>query len=540
MKVIEQNGDILGDGVNIAARIEPLSDAKGIMITRQVYDQVHNKIEERIVKAGKHNLKNIGTPVELYKVLLNNEKLSSSIELDRHRIAVLPLANMIADPNDQYFADGMTEELISTISKIKELTVISRTSAMKYKDARMPISEIGQELRVGSILEGSARKSGNRVRITEQLIDVNNDSHVWSQSYDRDLSDVFAIQADIAEQVASALRVELLSNEKERIRKKATEKTEAHTMYLKGRYYWNERTEEGVKKALRYFEEAVKIDPEFAPAYSGLADTYSILSDYTWMPAENASQLSKENAMRAVRLDDELAEAHASLGLSLVNFDWDAAGSEREFRRAIELRPSYSSAYQWYGILLFYMRKYQDCHEMFRRAVELDPYSRIIALNFANSFILLDRAGEARNRIEKIIEINPDFPVAHFWKSFACMVLGRHDEAITEAEVFVQMENGKANSKLALAFQQAVAGHKKEAEDLLEEINSRDDASSWPAMGVVRLALGQKKEGYELLEEACRKREPNLLYIFGYPWLSQYWSDPEWLAIERTIGLVKM
>ncbi len=278
--VVHSEKDVQGDAVNVASRIEPLASPGGITITEQVYHQIRNKFEFPFVSLGQQSLKNVHDPVEVYRVVLPWEmQLSNEPSLEKRRIAVMPFTNISPDPRDEYFADGMTEELISTLSRIGELRVISRTSVMHYKGTSKNLGEIARELRVGSILEGSVRKASDDLRITAQLIDTGNDEHLWSQDYDRKLENVFAIQREIAQSVAEVLKIRLLSGEKKSIEKRPTENTEAYALYLKGRYYWNERVRDSNDKAVRCFEEAVKLDPNYALAYSGLADCYLIYSD---------------------------------------------------------------------------------------------------------------------------------------------------------------------------------------------------------------------------------------------------------------------
>ncbi|MDA4120425.1 MAG: adenylate/guanylate cyclase domain-containing protein, partial [Thaumarchaeota archaeon] len=250
--VVHSGEDILGDAVNVASRVEPLAEAGGICITRQVVDQVEGKVQWRLNSLGKRELRNLPNPIEIFAVETGSAETKQEIRPTppRSRLAILPFNNLSPDPNDRYFADGITEELISTVSKIGELSVISRSSAMKYRDTTLSMEQVGRELGVGAILEGSVRKAGNKVRIAAQLIEVDTDRYVWSQSYDRDLTDVFQVQGEIAEQVAQGLKVQLLSKEKEKLGIKETESPEAYSLYLKGRYFWNERTQEGVKKAI--------------------------------------------------------------------------------------------------------------------------------------------------------------------------------------------------------------------------------------------------------------------------------------------------
>src|SRR3989449_5655335 len=278
--VVESQGDISGDAVNIASRIQSLAEDGGISVTRQVYDQVQNKFDLPLKSLGSRSLKNVSAPLEVYKMILpwEKEQKSAAQLLETSRVAVLPFANMSPDPGDSYFADGITEEIISTLSGVSGLNVISRTSVMSYKGTTKRVKEIGGELEAGSVLEGSFRKAGNKIRVTAQLIDVRDDRHVWAHSYHRNLDDVFGVQTDIAKQVSDALRVKILAPEIDRIDRKPTESTKAYTLYLSGRYHWNRRGIEDINKATEYFAQAVKEDDRFALGYVGLADSNEILS----------------------------------------------------------------------------------------------------------------------------------------------------------------------------------------------------------------------------------------------------------------------
>jgi TolB-like protein/Tfp pilus assembly protein PilF len=460
--------------------------------------------------------------------------------LDPRRVAVLPLANMSPDPNDRYFADGMTEELISTISRIGELNVISRTSIMRYRDTTLPIGQIAQELGAGSILEGSIRKAGNRIRITAQLIQAESDRHVWSQTYDRELSDVFAIPSDIAEQVAEALKVHLLSKEKQIIEKKATVSPEAYALYLKGRYYWNERAETSVSKAIKYFEEAVRTDPNFALAYSGLADAYFIMSDYLWMDPGAAGPLAERYASMAVAIDDGLAEAHASLGSSFLNRSWDFDSAEREYKKAIELRPNYPAAYHWYAILLTFLGRFEDASAMVKRANELDPYSRVLNMATGVSLYYLRKFDQSIKQFDEVINSNPDFAAAYFWKSVVCVEMGRFGDAIEEGKKAVEVDKGTAGMKVSLAWAYARAGNKESAARIMNEVASDEKGNVAPAwVGMVRFALGEKDEAFRLFLKACEIRDTDLLYLRGSPIFAECQSDPKWAEIEKKLRLPK-
>src|SRR5271165_6013608 len=328
--VVQSDQDVYGDAVNIASRIEPLAEPGGICITQQVYDQVNNKLEIQLTSIGKRVLKNVETPIEIYMV--SSHAISSDagpkMNLDRRRVAVLPLVSLTSDPEDEFFSDGLTEEMISTISQIQELRVISRTSIMRFKKSPKGLGEIGRELGVGSVLEGSMRKYGKKIRVTAQLIDVETDEHLWSQNYDRDLSDIFAIQSDIAKNIADSLKIRLIDEEKRRIEKAPTKSSEAHSLYLKGRYFWNERSESGLKRAIEYFEKAIEKDPDYALSYVGIADCYNVLGEHGYVPMKEAAHKSIGFATKALELDSSLAEAHTSLASSLYAINQEAR-SER-------------------------------------------------------------------------------------------------------------------------------------------------------------------------------------------------------------------
>jgi adenylate cyclase len=531
--VVHSAGDVLGDAVNVAARLQPLADPGGICVTRQVVDQVERKVGVRFVKTGPRELKNIRYPVELYKVeSIKGESPAEEGGLDPRRVAILPFANMSADPNDKYFADGLTEELISTVSRIGELSVISRTSVMRYKDTTVPICEIGRELASGTVLEGSVRKAGNRVRVTTQLIDARSDKHLWAQSYDRDLTDIFAIQGDIAEQVAEALRVKLVSEEKEAVEKKATGNLEAYTLYLRGRQAWNERSKEGLARAMDFFKRAVELDPEFALAYTGLADCYTIMEDRAMMPHKEAIPLARGYAEKAVGFDGDLAEGHASLGLILEK-EWDLAGAQAEFRMALTLKPSYATAQHWYSSLLGSLGDHEGAFAAAKRALELDPLSSTVGQGVGVALLNLGRYDEAVGEFEKVLETDPDYVSAHFWKAWALYQRGDLGQAIEEAQKGVEKDSSSFIASMALAWLQVKAGRREPAQRLLEDARKAEGYVSPAAIAILKLGLGEKDEAYELLESAFEAHDGFLGYFREFPWLAEYRKDSRWVEIER-------
>jgi TolB-like protein len=537
--IVHSEEDVLGDAVNVASRVEPLAEPGGICVTRQVVDQVVGKVRWQMRSMGMRELRNVAGSTEVFEVVAQKTPPTPGAKqtLDPRRVAILPFSNLSPDPSDRYFADGMTEELISTVSRVRGLSVISRSSAMRYRDTNFSMAQVGKDLRVGAVLEGSVRKSGNRVRISAQLIEVDTDRYIWSQSYDRELTDIFQVQGEIAQQVAEGLQVHLLSAERQSLGKKATDSPEAYSLYLKGRSYWGERSKDATKKAIRYFEEAAKADPSFARAYSGLADCYAILSDIGWMSPSTAGQLAKENALKALSVDDTLAEAHASLGLVSMNHFWDFATAEREFRRAIDLNPNYAPAYHWYGMLLSFLKRYEDAIRMIGRAADLDP--RFLAVDQSVGVALLEvgRSEEALERFRRIVTENPDFVAVHYWMAMAYLTQSRHDEAVEEGKKEAELDGWSDNSKLDLAFFQSVVSQHDAAGKILDEVQSRAESYVSPvSVALVKLGLGRDREAFEWLEKARQEHDASLLYFASVPFFERYRSDPRWLEIERKMG----
>ena len=538
--VVEYQGDISGDAVNVASRIEPLAEDGGVCLSRQVFDQVMNKFELPLISLGPKTLKNLSSPVEVYMMEMpwqeGNEGRTTTF--DRRRIAILPFTNISPDPTDEYFADGMTEELISTMSRIRGLKVIARTSVMGYKEGHKKVSEVARELDVGTVLEGSVRKAGNRIRITVQLIDSETSEHTWAESYDRELIDVFAVQTDISMTVAEALKVQLLSEERAVIGKRPTAEPEAYTLYLKGRYCWNERTQQSVNKAVEYFEQAARIDPTFVLAYSGLADCYNALAGFDWMAPDRAYPLAKSFSMKALEIDEGLAEAHASLAVTLKNQLWDFGSAERELRRAIELRPSYALAYHWLAGLLGMLGKVEEALSWERRGIEIDPYSPTISTGLADWLAISGKTDEAMKQYRRIAKLDPGYIPARIWKSEVHAVLSEYDAAVEEATKAVEIEKTPP-TELNLAWAYAVAGRRDEAQGVLDNVMGRAAREQVcpVAVGTVEFAMGRTEEGFMWLEKALKEGDDCLLDLVSDLWFKQYRSDPRWKEIYTRMGL---
>jgi len=505
-EVVETQGDISGDAVNVASRIEPLAEDGGVCITRQVYDHVMNKLELPMEALGPKSLKNVVVPFEVYRILMPwNDKGVISAKLDKTRIAVLPFANISPSPSDEYLADGLTDELITTISQLSGLQVIARTSIMPYKETRKTVSEVGRELGVGSVLEGSVRKVANKIRVTTQLIESDTQSHVWASTYDRELDDIFAIQSDIANRVADVLRIKLLSTERERIDKVPTRSTEAYILYLKGRNYVGERTLEGFKKALASFEEAVRRDSNYAQAYAGLSDCYHLLENWGFVRPTEAWPKAKEFATKALAIDDTLAEAHTSMAMALAITDWNWRAAEDEYRRALTLNPNYATAHHWYAThyLVFQGRLEEAIREM-KAAYTLDPFSPVIATNFGRVLFLSGRQNEAIDQYRKTIEMSPSFAYAHVKLGMALVAESMMEEGRREIELAAQLSPELNEAQAALGYVYAMSGKVAQAETILGRLKTSSDSqyasSTW--IGVLCSALGDLDQAFEWLDRA--------------------------------------
>jgi adenylate cyclase len=541
--VVESQGDISGDAVNLASRIEPLAEPGGVCLTRQVYDQVVNKVELPLSSVGMRALKNVDAPVEVFRMTMPWEETdaSSGPERERRRIAVLPLANLSSDRADEYLADGMTEELIMSLSGVRELTVVARTSVMRYKGSPKSASEIGRELNVGTLVEGSVRKAGIRVRVTVQLIDTGSEGHLWAQSYDRQLDDIFEIQSEIAEKVAKELRIQLLESEKLRLEVRPTTDAEAYTFYMKGRHFWNDRSDEGLSKAIAYFEHAIKKDPKFALGYSGLADCYAVMARNSQAEFEPTYKKAKEYAVKALSLDDGIGETHAALGNILLYYDRDWRRSEAEFLRAVDLKPNYATAHQWYSHLLAQERRFSEARDEILTALRLDPFSPVINMNAAAWYYYNKQFGKAVELCKTAREMDVNFSGIYGTSGIieAYVQKGAWEEAFNEVEALGTTTHRLREQKLMKAYVLAAMGRDPESRELLREVEPeyRVENISPYVIALVYFLLKDDESGFKWLETSYRLHD-GALNLVGIDFeLDRVRNDPRYLSILERIGL---
>jgi len=454
-------------------------------------------------------------------------------------LAVLPFESLSNDASQDYFADGMTDELISDLGQISALRVISRTSVMSYKRARKPLPQIARELSVDAVVEGTVLRSGNEVRITAQLIEASADKHLWSQSYEGELRNTLALQNDVARAIADQIRINLNPQEKAALKKVRVVNPEAFESYLKGRYFWNKRTAEGLNVALAYFNQAIDEDPTFAQAYSGLADTYALLGDwqYAVMTPKEALPKAKAAAIKALELDSALGEAHNSLAFCLDGFDWDFESGGKEFRRAIELNPGYASAHHWYAWHLSLLGRYDEAIAEMRKAENLDPLSLIINADLAELLILAHSYDESILQSRKTIQMDANFALAHNQLGQAYLQKQMYEPAIAEMQKAVQLSGGSPTCIANLARAYSASGRRSEAEKLLSDLKRRSNpgASLASEVAMIYAALGDREHAMNWLEKGYKERfNPGVLLRPGFDPLH---SDLRFEDLVRRIGL---
>lgn len=577
--VTSADGDLYGDGVNLAARLQTAAAPGEVLASEDVWRQLRQRKEYRFEAVGKRELKGQSEPMRVYAASLAEgdgsggdpartttlrpragrsrrlpflagitvllllafgayalRSLFTPPAAEDASIAVLPFENLGADPEQEYFSDGMTEDLLMQLSKVGELRVISRTSAMQYKGTEKPLQQISDELGVTNILAGSVRREGTRVRVSAQLVDARTDEALWAEQYDRELSDIFAVQEEIAREIVRALGATLSDSEHLRLAAPRTANLDAYTLYLKGRHAWNRRTEEGLEQAVEYFREAIRVEPSYAEAYAGLADAYLLLGTYDFRASEDVLPNARNAAERAIRLDPALADAYTSLA-GIITSEMNFARAERTYRKAIALQPSSSHAHHRYGVLLAILGRTDAALQEIRRARELDPLSLTVQATLGRVLVQAGDPDEAIAQMDAAIELDPDFPWAHYALGLALAKKKRFVDARSAFRAALRRVPDFPRLLASLAAIHALNGERQAAREILDRMRENERTPPDPySLALVHTALGESDPAFELLQDLPWHSE-YLLSLRSDPLLDPIRSDPRYYRLLDSLRI---
>jgi len=592
---VSDRANVAGAGVDMAQRVMDCGDAGHILLSKRVADDLapfprwnphlHDLGEYEVKHGRRISLVNfytdtIGNPVAPTKCTVAQKKtlrsatalgevfarnraliataivligalIIGAIVFSRHitttkistnakSIAVLPFENLSHDPDNAYFADGIQEEILDMLSRIADLKVISRTSTQRYKSKPDNLLEIAKNLGVANILEGTVQKAADQVRVNVQLINAQNDSHLWADKYDRKLADIFAVESEVATKIAETLEAKLTGTERQAISARSTENSEAYQLYLKGRYFWNKRTPEGFQKAIEYFQQAIEKDPAYALAYAALADSYEMLGFWGVFPPREMWLKGKAAALKALEIDDNLAEAHVALGWVSFTYDWDWPAAEKHFERALALNPASPTAHHWWhSLYLGALGRSDEALAEAKRAVDLDPVSSVTNQNVADQLFFARRFDEAIEQCRKTLEMDPSFSLTHSLLGRLYLAKGMYREALAESEKYLALTPRNSAALMALAYAHARSGERSQALRLLEELRalSKQSYVSSYYFAVVYAGLGEKDQTFAWLEKAYEERSGSLVMLKVNPVWDPLRSDPRFADLVRRVGL---
>jgi len=454
-------------------------------------------------------------------------------------IAVLPFVNVGADPNTEYLSDGITESIMNTLSQLPNVSVMSRSSVFRYKRPDVDPQAAGRDLNVKAVLAGRVTKRGDQLSVSAELVETRTNHQIWGDQYKRKLTDLMAIQEEIAQEISDKLRVRLTGEDKKRLVKRHTENAEAYGLYLKGRYQWNKQTLDGMETGINFFKQAIDKDPRYGLAYAGLSDAYALLADYNVLAAKEVMPSAKTAAMKALEIDDTISEAHASLGWAKLTLDWDWAGAEKEFQRSIELNPNYATAHQWHADYLTVTGHPDEAQASMKRAQQLEPVSLPISVALASTFYYTHQNDQAIDQCRRAIVMDPQFVAAHVFLGRAYEEKGSYAEAIAELKQALQLSEGGSSELAALGHAYAQSGDRAEAQKILHELNTRSAQTYvqpiWIA--VIHAALGNKEEAFPWLRKAVSDRSVWLIYLKVDPIFDSLRTDPRFADVVRQAGL---
>jgi len=457
-------------------------------------------------------------------------------------IVILPFEDMSPEKDNEYSCDGITEEIINALTKIEDLYVVARTSAFAFKGQSIDVREIGNKLGVKTLLEGSVRKAGDQLRITAQLINIETGYHLWSERYDRQLSDIFEIQDEISMQIVNKLKISSKPREEKILARRYTGNLEAYNLYLKGRYFWNRLTEEGLHKSLDFFRQAIRIDPDYALAFSGISDAYCRLAWYSYTAPGEVFPRAKEAAEKALKIDDHLPEAYASLGFVSMCFDRDYGKAMKEMKKAIDLNPGFSGARTYYSICLAITGMHEESITEGKRALELDPLTPMMYVNLGGRYYYARQYELCIENVKQSFELDPEFNIVHFYLAYFYNQWKKHAEAIAEIQKLIG-HFGRSNPTFLsiLAIILASSGNTKAAEEVIDEITelSKKKYISFFWLATIYVVVGQYDIAFELFEKAYQTHEVLMIFLNVDPIFDRIKPDQRFQALLRKMNFIQ-
>lgn len=578
--VLFKNENAFGDGVNIASRIETLGIPGAILLSKSIRDQVKNQKEFQLTSLGSFDFKNVNESIEVFAisnpgiVVPKPEEMQGKLkkknvrkrnliaataftlvlitsffiyqkffnnkdpeQVSEKSIAVLPFVNMSDDEDQEYFSDGMMEEILNQLAKISELKVSSRTTSMLFRNSKKPLKEIANTLGVANILEGSVRKSNDKIRITVQLIDAETDIHLWSETFDMKIDDVFAIQTDIATQIARTLKAKLSPEEEKHIAKKTTENIEAYQLYLKGRYYWNQRKSESFSLGIEHFKLAIEKDSLYALAYAGLGDSYLMLGVYGLLRPDESFPVAKKYIEKSLQLDPTLAEAYASLSDINIHYDWNNDAAEENFNKAVKFNPLYANAFHWHSEVLVLRKQFEKSFGESEAALKIEPYSLSINTQLGANYVYAGEMQKAIEQLNKTIGYDSTNLVSHHYIGIAYIALKQLDKALFHLNTANELSPDNTRILSTLGYAEAMSGKKVAALKIEKRLLALTKKKYVPPfdLAVIETGLGNNKEALQYLEQELKDRGPWMPFISMIPLFNPLKEDPAFLELIKKV-----
>lgn len=542
---------VYGDCVNLASRIEGLSVPGAILISDKVFDEVKNQPDIKTVDLGKFNLKNVKRPVEVYAIANEGLNIPTQAQIGirsgtEKSIAVLPFVNMSTDPENEYFSDGISEEILNALTHVDGLQVTARSSSFSFKGKNEDVRQIGSKLGVATVLTGSVRKAGKRMRITVQLINTSDGYHVWSEMFDSDLEDIFQVQDEISLKILNRLKENFSpAGKAEHIIKQSTENIEAYNLYLKGRFHWNKSNPEDTKKAIRNFEEAIRLDRDFSLPYCALSYCYSFMGSSGLMPPSEAYPKAKDCTLKAIEIDPNHAEAHLSLATIKFFHNWDFEGAESSINKALSLSLNSSLINQVHGWLLIAKGEFEKAIEKMKQALLLDPLSLPLNCNLADAYSFANRFEDAVEVYDKVIEMDPNYRRAYEGRGMVFLINGENEKAIVNLEKYQQLIGNPLKGLSSIGHAYAIMGKTDKALECIEKlkIREREDPQTLLHLDYAFIYTGLKEydKAFEYLEKAYDQRMGiaclGMIFCIRYPMLKEMRSDPRFKELTKKMGI---